>query len=324
MYQNYYGFSHRPFDLTPTPQHLFLGETHKEALALLTYAVTEQKGFVLLTGEVGTGKTTIVKALLANLDQRVQCVYISNPRLTPNEFMEYLALSIFKTEKPVASKARFLIAFEKFLRESKGLHRSFILIVDEAQNISDDMLEDIRLLSNMEDGDRNLISIFLVGQPELNTKLSQPQCRPVYQRISMRYHIQPLNKNETREYVATRLQTAGTDRAVGLFTPGAVTALQKHSGGYPRMINVLADNALLAGYSNGAKRITAPMIKAAYKDTQIDPKAGVRTWQNGKPSWLKKLLAVIFVVLLLAVAAALTPPGQKVIEDVLKALGAWE
>ena len=317
MYQNFYNLSHRPFDLTPTPRHLYLGETHKEALALLTYGVTEQKGFVLLTGEVGTGKTTMVKSLLANLDDTVRCVYISNPRLSPTEFMEYLSLSIFDNGKPLASKAQFLVRFEKFLKESEGTRQNFVLIIDEAQNISDDMLEDIRLLSNMEDGDRNLISIFLVGQPELNQKLSQSQCRPVYQRISMRYHIQALNKDDTREYVNTRLETAGSERAVGLFTPGALTALHKYSGGYPRMINVLADNALLLGYSQGSEKITASMVKEAYKDTQIDEQATGQTEKPNRKAFFMNLTAAIIAALLAlsAIGLSYTPTGKRLLNQ---------
>ena len=311
MYQNFYGLSHRPFDLTPTPHALYLGETHREALSLLTYGVTQQKGFVLLTGEVGTGKTTIVKSLLAGLDDIVKCVYVSNPRLTPVEFMEYLLFSVFDEAPVFDSKAQFLIAFERFLRESEGMGRSFILIVDEAQNISYDMLEDIRLLSNMEDGDRNLISIFLVGQPELNLKLRQPRCRPVYQRISMRYHIRPLNKTDTREYVQTRLRTAGSERATGLFTSGALSALHKYSGGYPRMINVLADNALLIGYSKGSDRIGASMVREAYRDTQIDDEATGQRSQATRKAHFRKRIALLIALLLLLGVLVMNVAGKE-------------
>ena len=260
----------------------------------------ERKGFVLLTGEVGTGKTTIVKTLLAGLEKDVQCVYLSNPRLTTNEFLEYLTLAVFKEKHPFESKARFLMAFEAFLQETESQGKNFILIVDEAQNVSYRMLEDIRLLSNMGSDDQGLVSIFLVGQPELNLKLSRPRCRSVQQRISMRYHIEPLSREETRKYVAERLRTAGKNNGADLFTHRALTALHKYSNGYPRMINVLADNALLLGYAGEKSRITPAMVKASFKDTRT---------RKVRKSSLWKYAAAFAALLLLAGAFGITRTG---------------
>ena len=309
MYTEFYNLNENPFDLTPSPHYLYLSETHREALALLKYGVMERKGFILLTGEVGTGKTTMVKTLLAGLDENVQCIYVSNPRLTPKEFLEYLSLSVFKNREPFQSKARFLIAFEAFLQLLEKRGENFILIVDEAQNLSYGLLEDIRLLSNLESNDRRLMSIFLVGQPELNQKLSQPRCRPILQRISMRYHIEPLNRKETGQYVAERFKIAGKTDETDIFTNRALAALHKYSNGYPRMINVLADGALLLGYSEEKNVVTPSMVKASYKDAQI--KSRERTKM---PLW--KWAITVAALLLLAVALAITKTGKNLLTSI--------
>ena len=309
MYPEYYGLNENPFDLTPSPHYLYLSETHREALALLKYGVMERKGFILLTGEVGTGKTTLVKTLLTGLDANVRCVYVSNPRLTPKEFFEYLSLSVFKKKRPFESKARFLIAFEAFLQKLDSYGMNFILIIDEAQNLSYGMLEDIRLLSNMESNDRRLMSIFLVGQPELNHKLNDSRCRPVQQRISMRYHIEPLNREETETYVAERLRIAGYNGDNHMFTKGSLTALHKYSNGYPRMINVLADGALLQGYSEEKDRITAGMVKASFKDTQIGSR---RVKRQSMWKWAAALAALLF----LAAIVGATQIGRNLLASI--------
>lgn len=269
MYTDFYGLKEKPFNLTPSPRFLYLGEIHKEALALLTYGVAERKGFILLTGEVGTGKTTIVQTLIGNLDQNVQYVYISNPLFSPQEFMDYLAFSVFKRKVRFRNKAEFLIEFEGFLKDCLQHQRNFILIVDEAQKLSHELLEEIRLLSNMETADEKLINIFLIGQPELNEKLADPICRPLLQRISVRYHIHPLDLAATREYVLARMRIAGSRQASSTFPKGAIKAIHNFSGGYPRMINVLADNALLLGYVRETKKISPDIVEECYRDLRL-------------------------------------------------------
>src|SRR3989339_1913010 len=201
MYTEYFKLKEKPFNLTPSPRFLYLSESHREALALLTYGVMERKGFVLLTGEVGTGKTTILQTLLSTLDKRVQRVHLSNPLLSPAEFIDYLSHAVFKTPSGNKSKTEFLLHFEEYLRKCAQQQSNFLLVIDEAQKLSFDLLEEIRLLSNMETADEKLINIFLVGQPELNQKLSETRCRPLLQRISVRHHISPLDLKETGEYV---------------------------------------------------------------------------------------------------------------------------
>lgn len=269
MYSDFYNLREKPFNLTPSPRFLYLGEIHKEALALLTYGLVERKGFVLLTGEVGTGKTTMVQALLANVDKSVECVSISNPLFSTNDFMNYLASSAFQEEVSFSSKADFLIRFEGFLKECSQRQKHFLLIIDEAHKLSFALLEEIRLLSNLETADEKLMNIFLVGQPELNEKLNDPRCRALSQRISIRYHIEPLDSESTRDYIATRLKMAGAEDGHEIFPKDVVKAIHYYSEGYPRMINILADNALLLGYSKGQKKLTSFMIKECYEDLQL-------------------------------------------------------
>ncbi len=269
MYTDFYNLKEAPFKLTPSPRFLYLGKGHKEALALLTYGVMERKGFILLTGDVGTGKTTMIQALLSNLDSSVQCISLPNPLLSPKDFMDYLAFSAFKKRVHFRSRAAFLLEFEGFLRECLHHQKNFILIIDEAQRLSFALLEEIRLLSNMEYANEKLMNIFLVGQPELNKKLSQPRCQGLLQRISNRYHIPPLDFKDTRGYLAARLKIAGAKTEDYIFSEGAINAIHHYSLGYPRVINILADNSLLLGYSEGKRTITAPMVKQCYEDLSL-------------------------------------------------------
>ena len=270
MYTEFYNLEEKPFNLTPSPRFLYLGESHKEALALLTYGVVERKGFVLLTGEVGTGKTTMVQALLSKLDDNVRCISLSNPLLSQRDFIDYIASSAFRKKVHFKSKAAFLLEFEEFLRKCLHDQENLILIIDEAHKLSFDLLEEIRLLSNMESADEKLINIFLIGQPELNEKLSEPKCRALLQRISSRYHIPPLNQESARGYMENRLKIAGAKSIDGIFTKGAVRTIHHCSGGYPRMINILADNALLLGYSKGKRKISSKMVKQCSDDMSLD------------------------------------------------------
>lgn len=326
MYTNFYNLTEKPFNLTPSPRYLYLGEVHKEALAFLTYGVVERKGFIVLTGEVGTGKTTMVQALLANLDENVETVYISNPMLSSRDFIDYLAFSAFKRKVRFKSKADFLVEFEEFLKECLRNQRTFLLIVDEAQRLSFSLLEEIRLLSNMETADEKLINIFLIGQPELNEKLSEPRCRALLQRISVRHHIKPLDEEETSEYVLTRLKIAGASNEERIFPKPTLKALYKYSEGYPRMINILADNALLLGYSRGKKKISPEMIQECYDDIRpkVDEKAAkpkespiAKVMVNEKPRKSKRAWKL---ALLLMAFGALGIVGAVYRDDVSKRL----
>jgi len=269
MYTEFFELIEKPFSLSTSPRFLYLGEKHKEALAILRYGVMERQGFVLLTGEVGTGKTTMVRALLASLDKNVKYVHLANPLLSPREFISYLILSAFENKIHFKTKSEFLIGFEAFLTKIQQRNRHFLLVIDEAHKLSFDLLEEIRLLSNLETAEEKLISIFLVGQPELNDRLNEPRCRPLLQRISVRYHIPPLDVKETREYIITRLKKAGSKRAEEIFPGKTIDAIHQYSQGYPRMINILADNALLLGYSKGESKISPAMVKSCYQDLRL-------------------------------------------------------
>lgn len=317
MYTDFYNLKEKPFNLTPSSRFLYLGEVHKEALALLTYGVAERKGFILLTGEVGTGKTTMIQALLNNLDDSVQYVYLSNPLLSPDDFLKHLTSSALKKNVRFKTRGEVLLELEGFLRQCLQHQKNFVLIIDEAQKLSFDLLEEIRLLSNMESAEEKLINIFLIGQPEFNEKLSEPRCRPLLQRISIRFHIKPLDLKSTQEYIATRLKAAGAENGGKIFPKNVARAIHQYSEGYPRMINVLADNVLLLGYSREKKRITPAMIKECYEDLRIDNlPSETRGWtgkslEPGKgspatPVKFIKWVKIFFVVASLACLIGLT------------------
>ncbi len=327
MYTEFYNLKDKPFNLSPSSKYLYLGDIHKEALALLTYGVVERMGFILLTGEVGTGKTTMVHALLNSLGDDVQCVYLSNPLLSVNDFMDYLAFSAFKRKVHFQSKADFLIQFEAFLKERLQSQKNFILIIDEAQKLSIDLLEEIRLLSNMETADEKLINIFLIGQPELNDTLSQMECRPLLQRISVRYHIKPLELEGTRDYLKSRLDMAGAKDTLKIFPKNTIKEIFKYSGGYPRMINILADNLLLLGYSREEKKLTPAMVKECYNDLNLansffdrqsaEEKNEIKLSVTGK----KKRAGgrMLFIILLVLIALFAGAYGRDILNSFKKA-----
>lgn len=292
MYCDYFGFVRRPFEMTPDPSFLFLGEAHREGLATLVYGVQSGKGFVLLTGEVGTGKTTLLHALLAQLDASTASAFMFNPRVGPLDFFEML-FQVYGIEKKCRTKAEYLISLNEFLIERLANNETTLLIVDEAQNLSSEMLEEIRLLSNLETPTRKLIQIMLVGQPELNEMLSRPNLRQLRQRIALRHHLRPFDQKESREYVLERLSKAGhTGKAI--FKRNALKELFRVSQGTPRIINNLCDAALLQGYARELTTIDGNVIREVAEmlvlpgvEANAQGVASSSRWRRGILSFLR-------------------------------------
>jgi general secretion pathway protein A len=280
MYKSFYNLQRNPFEITPDPSFLFPTTRHNEALASLYYGVTSHRGFVVLTGEVGTGKTLILRSLLGLLQRRdVAFALIFNPTLSPLEFMRYIAGDF---GLPVAGKAKdeLIHVLNSFLlqRHQKGL--TTILVVDEAHHLSHEILEEIRLLTNLETSQQKLLQIVLAGQPELDLKLDSHDLRQLKQRIALRCHLDPLTSNETKEYMNRRLKIAGAVGANQIFSMPAVEAVFRHSRGIPRLVNTICENALLAGYAKHASTVTSEIIDNVARDlrlgvTVVDTKSSV-------------------------------------------------
>ena len=258
MYRSHYSLIKKPFQLSTDPKFLWLGEKHKEALATLKYGVIDQKGFLLVSGDVGTGKTTLINALLESIEEDTLVANITDPALDLIEFFNFVALS-FNIPKKFDSKIDFIVYFSQFLKKVFSENRSVLLIIDEVHSLSRDILEHIRLLSNIELPEEKLINIFFVGQNEIHQTLALPECRALRQRISLVYHIEPLSKDETLAYIKHRLKVAGTEK--NLFTQDAVREIYHFSKGYPRLINIICDHALLTGYARNFKKITPDVIQ---------------------------------------------------------------
>lgn len=260
MYLSFYGLERSPFGPTADPDFLHLTHGHREALAQLTYAIQERKGFMLLTAEVGTGKTTLLQALRRRLDGNTAVAYVSNSMLPFAGILEYM-LEDFEIVKPGESHAQRLVTLQNFLVER---HRagSTVLILDEAQNLYPQTLEQIRLLSNFETTKEKILQILLVGQPELRAKLEMPELRQLNQRIAMRCTIPPLTRPGTRNYIRSRLQVAGA-RDPGVFTEPALERIAEYARGIPRVVNTLCDHCLLIGYADQVRRISPAMVDEA-------------------------------------------------------------
>jgi general secretion pathway protein A len=267
MYEKFYGFTEKPFNITPDPHFLYLGEHHQEALAHLTYGIKERKGFIVITGEVGTGKTTLIHTLLARLEPNVKTALIFNPNLTLEDFF-LLVFDEFELEASQLTKAHFLITLNNFLLQGAERNENAVLIIDEAQNLPLPILEEIRLLLNLETAKSKLLQIVLSGQPELHQKLNLPGLRQLKQRISIRYHIPPLSREETGKYIKERLRIAGSPNP-SLFTDKAINEIFKYSKGIPRLVNILGDNALLLGYADDKQTIDHPIIRECIADLEL-------------------------------------------------------
>ncbi|HXQ32085.1 MAG TPA: AAA family ATPase [Steroidobacteraceae bacterium] len=263
MYTRFFGLTEKPFAITPDPRYLYLSERHAEALAHLLYGIDDAGGFVQLTGEVGTGKTTMVRSFLGQLPAHADIALILNPRVTPEEFLLTIVDELHVAVPGAArgSVRAIVDALNRFLLDAHGRGRRVVVIVDEAQQLSADVLEQVRLLTNLETETRKLLQIILVGQPELREVLARNDLRQLAQRITGRYHLDPLSRAESAAYVQHRLKVAGATTEV--FTPGALRTLHRLSGGVPRLINVIADRALLGAYTREQHRVPPLLVRRA-------------------------------------------------------------
>jgi general secretion pathway protein A len=273
MYERFYGFTERPFDLTANPRFLVATATHREALSTLQYAMASSKGITLLLGEAGTGKTTTLQAAVSGLPHDVLCVQVQNPALTRQEFIEFLAGRFVLSEAAHRSKAAFLIELEVLLRQRALEGRRTLLVVDEAQSLSDELLEEIRLLANLETPDEKLLLVLLAGQPELADRLNDASLRQLKQRIGLRCGLRPFGADETAAYIAGRIRAAGGTGAQ-VFTREAVMLIHERSRGIPRLISVICDNALLGGFAAHQRPVTRQTVEDVCHDFDLpDPQA---------------------------------------------------
>jgi general secretion pathway protein A len=266
VYLAYYGLKEPPFDITPNPRFLFFSLKHREAFNHLLYGIRERKGFVQLTGEVGAGKTTVCRAMLEQLGDRYETALILNPALDSTELVKAIAME-FGLKVGSLDRLQTLAVLNEFLLEQVERQKETVLIIDEAQDLSDELLEQVRLLSNLETYDRKLLQIVLMGQPELRDRLNDFKLRQLRQRITVRYHLRSLTFYEVGHYVHHRLQVSGASGAP-YFTQAALFRIQMYSRGIPRLINAICDKCLLAGYVQQRDRIDFRMAGRAIRELE--------------------------------------------------------
>ena len=272
MYQSYFGLAEEPFSIAPDPRYLYMSQRHQEALAHLLYGVNAGGGFVLLTGEVGAGKTTVCRCFLEQIPASCDVAYIFNPKLTVAELLSTICAEFGIACPPGNTSIKVYIdCINTYLLDAHAKGRHTVLIIDEAQNLSADVLEQLRLLTNLETNQRKLLQIILLGQPELAAMLAQPELRQLAQRVIARYHLGPLDRHEVAAYVLHRLEVAGAQRQ--LFPAALMGSLYRLSRGIPRIINVLCDRALLGAYSQSKERVDRATLKQAAYEVFHNPAA---------------------------------------------------
>ncbi len=304
MYSRFFGFEERPFKLVPNPAYLFLSKSHEEVMAHLTYAVSHGDGFVEITGEVGTGKTTLCRVFVENLDPATEAAYIFNPKLDAVQLLQTIN-SEFGIDATADTCKDLIDTLNVFLMSQRAADRQVILIIDEAQNLKAEVLEQLRLLSNLETTQDKLLQIILVGQPELSEMLNSYELRQLGQRISLSCRLMPLTAAETRAYIRHRIQIASR-KGDDLFSSAAVRAIHRYSGGIPRLINIACDRALLTAYGRNCRTISGRIARAAIKelDSRGQPQRSRR--------WLTAFLPIAAAVLI--IMGVFLYPGTTIID----------
>lgn len=299
MYSNYFGLDEPPFSIAPNPRYLYLSKQHREALAHRLYGISSNGGFVLLTGEVGTGKTTVCRGLLEQLPDTTDVALILNPQYTAQELLAAMCDELHITHPEVGPGTKsYVDAINQHLLQSHAQGRNTVLIIDEAQNLGIDVLEQIRLLTNLETDNSKLLQIILVGQPELLEKLSQPEMRQVMQRITARFHLGALSRHELESYVAHRLSVAGVQGR--LFPVATLNRLYSMTKGVPRLINIVCDRALLGAFVERHTRVEVPVLNKAAVEVFGD-KQGFSGWGLERLNWRSASALVLVILLLMAV-----------------------
>ena len=269
MYREFFGIRENPFNVTSDPSFLFLSRKHKEALSHLMYGIRERKGFLEITGEIGTGKTTLCRALLNKFDEHTKSALVLNPDLSQLQLMQVI-MEDFGLHVEKQTKMYMVGCLNNFLLKQLANNNNVVLIIDEAQNLKSPVLEQIRLLSNLETEKEKLFQIVLVGQPELREKLNSPHLRQLRQRIAVRYHILPLDRDEVGDYIKHRLGVAGSSGDI-IFEDRAVDLIHGYSKGIPRLINIICDKALLLGFVLETKRIDFDLIMRSINEVEGEP-----------------------------------------------------
>ena len=279
MYESFYGFKEKPFDLHPDPDYLYMSRVHENTYVHLEYAILQNKGFVVVTGEIGSGKTTLLNYLLNQISGNLQVGLVNNTNILPSEFLKMVCKE-FELDPRTSDKAELIDIFSGFLIEQFAAGERVVLIIDEAQNLTNDTMEEIRMLSNIETEKHHLIQIILVGQPELRFKLQQSNLKQFAQRVTVHCHLKGLEKDEVKEYVEHRLEVGGSER-IDIFDPETIEKISDYSLGIPRLIDILCDSALVYKIADGLETISTAILDNVYEELKA---LGTFTDYDVKPS----------------------------------------
>jgi general secretion pathway protein A len=295
MYETFYGLKEKPFEITPDPDFFFASENHREGLANLKYAIREGKSFTVLTGEVGSGKTILVRKLLNQLNGVARTSYIFNPIMNRTDFLEFVCKDLGMDIPEGISDGKMIAALHDFLLRCYENREKVFLIIDEAQAMDPDLLDLVRMLTNLETSKSKLLNVILMGQPELTDILNMERFKPLKQRVAVRFDLKPLTRDETAEYILYRIKKAKS-RDLRIFDKGSIDEIYKFSQGIPRLINVICDNALLAGFARGAKRLDKSVIRDVIGELDVKNKPEKRSKLRPAMAFLAAAVAVMAAV----------------------------